>query len=319
MADKLDYQNRRSLLLRLLDYGNATKQNLVQWTGLSNTTVSDTINSMLKTGFVHTHGMQKSIGGRRSVIYSINERYGQFAGAEVSDRCVRMVLCDARGRIQSHFQVERRPQELAINLLYRSVDALLERPEATNVLAMGIGVDGDIDYPSQTVLKSDLLRWQNVPLKEIVERRIYLPVFIDNTINGQVSLRKYREGKNCPLHFMVLNERFPRKAALCIDGHTCRGRSNRCGVSDSFTALVQNAGNIAELLGLEKVWISCESETLRQQAARQRDPGSRVRVEPPDTEAAELAWGMALEAETKWFGTIYFCAQNPIFPSMSAL
>ena len=54
MADKLDYQNRRLLLLRLLDYRNATKQNLVQWTGLSNTTVSDTINAMLKTGSVHT-------------------------------------------------------------------------------------------------------------------------------------------------------------------------------------------------------------------------------------------------------------------------
>ena len=95
MSDKLDYQNRRLLLLRLLDYRNATKQNLVQWTGLSNTTVSDTINAMLKTGFVHTDGMQKSIGGRRSVIYSINGRYGQFAGIELYAQGVHMALCDA--------------------------------------------------------------------------------------------------------------------------------------------------------------------------------------------------------------------------------
>ena len=86
MVERFDLQNRRLLLLRLLDYGNATKQNLVQWTGLSNTTVSDTINAMLKTGFVRTAGMQRSIGGRRSVIYSINGEYGQFAGVRCGAR-----------------------------------------------------------------------------------------------------------------------------------------------------------------------------------------------------------------------------------------
>lgn len=103
MVERFDLQNRRLLLLRLLDYGNATKQNLVQWTGLSNTTVSDTINAMLKTGFVRTAGMQRSIGGRRSVIYSINGEYGQFAGVEVWGSGVRITLCDAPGTDQKSF------------------------------------------------------------------------------------------------------------------------------------------------------------------------------------------------------------------------
>ena len=81
--------------------GTLQSRNLVQWTGLSNTTVSDTINAMLKTGFVHTDGMQKSIGGRRSVIYSINGRYGQFAGIELYAQGVHMALCDAEGHIKN--------------------------------------------------------------------------------------------------------------------------------------------------------------------------------------------------------------------------
>lgn len=316
MADKLDYQNRRLLLLRLLDYRNATKQNLVQWTGLSNTTVSDTINAMLKTGFVHTDGMQKSIGGRRSVIYSINGRYGQFAGIELYAQGVRMALCDAEGHIEKTFHVQRLPQELPIALLYRAIDMLLEQPEASNVLALGIGIEGEIDHSTQTVLKSDTLGWQNVPLKEIVERRIYLPVFIDSAVNGQVSLRKYTEGERCPAHFMVINGQFPSKAALCIDGHLCRGQGSRCGSAAGFSALAGQAAHALHTLGLEKVWVACRCEAQMKEAERLLCPCSRADICIHLAGPEELAWGMALDAETKWFGTIYFCAQNPISPPL---
>lgn len=310
VAERSDLQNRRLLLLRLLDYGNATKQNLVQWTGLSNTTVSDTINAMLKTGFVRTAGMQRSIGGRRSVIYSINGEYGQFAGVEVWGSGVRITLCDARGQILSHFQVPRCPDELSINLLYRAIDQLLERPEAANVLAVGIGVEGQIDHPTQTVLKSGVLNWQNVPLKEIVERRIYVPVFIDSTINGQISLRKYKLGADCPAHFMILNDLFPCKAAICLDGHVCRGHANSCGTGHSFTALIQQVHDLYDLLGLERIWIACQRIGQIKEVEQMLGPIDCVPIELYLSDPNELAWGMALEAETKWFGTIYSCTKN---------
>ncbi|RVU97940.1 ROK family protein [Coriobacteriales bacterium OH1046] len=313
MTEKSDFRNRRLLLLRLLDYGNATKQNLVQWTGLSNTTVSDAINAMLSTGFVRAAGMQKSIGGRRSVIYSINGEYGQFAGVEMWSRGARITICDARGQIQSHFQVSRHPDELSINLLYRAVDMLLERPDAANILALGIGVEGRIDYPSQMVLRSDSLEWKNVPLKEIVERRIYLPVFIDSTINGQVSLRKYTQGVECPAHFMILNDRFPCKAALCLDGRICRGHANQCCAADGFPTLVQQVGNIHDLLGLDQVWVACRSESQMKEVEQMLSRSDRMPISLYLSDPAELAWGMALDAETRWFGTIYSYAKNPIY------
>lgn len=313
MGDKLDYQNRRSLLLRLLDYGNATKQNLVQWTGLSNTTVSDTINGMLKIGFVHTEGRQQSIGGRRSVIYSINADYGQFAGVEMGEQAVQMVLSDARGRRIRQLRVPRQEGELPITLLYRAVDLLLEQPEAANVLAMGIGVDGAIDYPSQTVLKSDRLGWQNVPLKEIVERRIYLPVFIDSAINGQVSLRKYTEGEKCPASFLALSEGSPGKAAVCLDGRICRGRDNLCGSAQSFSALVGHAASMADMLAVDKIWVACLDDVRTKEVKRTFRFDGPVQTALYVADPSELAWGMALEAETKWFGTVYFCTENPMF------
>ena len=316
MADKLDYQNRRLLLLRLLDCRNATKQNLVQWTGLSNTTVSDTINAMVKTGFVRTDGAQKSIGGRRSVIYSINGEYGQFAGIELYRHGVHMVLCDAEGQIKKSLSIGRPPEELPITFLYRAIDTLLEQPEATNVLAMGVGVEGEIEHSTQTVLKSDMLGWQNVPLKEVIERRSYLPVFIDNAVNGQISFRKYIEGENCPAHFAAINSQFPSKAAICIDGRLCRGKDSRCGSAANFPALVEQTAHHLQTLGLERAWVGCRNREELEEAERAARAAGGVNACAYLAALEELAWGMALDAETKWFGTIYFCSQNPISPPL---
>lgn len=306
MGERQDYyRNRRALLLRLLDSGNATKQNLVQWTSLSNTTVSDTINGMLKTGFVIKDGMQNSIGGRRSVIYSINAGYGQFAGIELTAACGRAVLCDACGRCLDSLEVARRSGEPAISLLYRTVDAVLALPFAENLLAIGVGVEGRIDYPTQTVVKSDVFAWQNVPLKELVERRVYLPVVIDSAINGQISLRKYLEGESCPPNYLVLNGGFARKATLCLDGRICRGKDNLCGTADGFFGLLDQAGGLVQTLSLEKVWVACVDPGQLQEAQARLGDDVRPLFELYVADAFELAWGLALEVETKWFGTIY--------------
>ena len=103
---------------------------------------------------------------------------------------------------EKKYEIEHGRTVLGIELGSTRIKSVLTDLE-TNVLAVGIGVEGQIAHLPQTVLKSDVLSWKNVPLKEIVERRIYVPVFIDSTINGQISLRKYTQGAQCPEHFMV--------------------------------------------------------------------------------------------------------------------
>ena len=97
VLNQLKMNNIRSVLLNMLIDRQAPKQLLVQQTGLSNTTISDSINSMLKLGLIVTCGNDKSSGGRRSVIYRINERYGQFIGIELSADELYMTITDTMG------------------------------------------------------------------------------------------------------------------------------------------------------------------------------------------------------------------------------
>ena len=116
---------------------------------------------------------------------------------------------------------------------------------------------------------------------------------------------------------MVLDERFPYKAAIYLDGHVCRGRANQCGAAVSFAALVKQVNGLWGLLGLDQVWIACQCTSQMKEVEQILGPIGRGPIEVYLSDPAELAWGMALEAETKWFGTIYSCTKNRIYPPQS--
>ena len=81
-------------------------------------------------------------------------------------------------------------------------------------------------------------------------------------------------------------------------------------------ALIHISAHALHTLGLEKVWVACRCEAQMKEAERLLCPCSSADICIHLAGPEELAWGMALDAETKWFGTIYFCAQNPISPPL---
>ncbi|WP_286680382.1 hypothetical protein [Tepidanaerobacter sp. EBM-49] len=83
MLDQLKIKNLTNILVNLFSKQRATKTQLVELTGLSNSTVSSSVNSLLKLKLLVCNGMEDSIGGRRSAIYEINKDYGQFIGVDL--------------------------------------------------------------------------------------------------------------------------------------------------------------------------------------------------------------------------------------------
>ena len=110
----------------------------------------------------------------------------------------------------------------------------------------------------------------------------------------------------------------PSKSALCIDGHLCRGQGSRCGSAADFSSLAGQAALALHTLGLEKVWVACRCEAQMKEAERLLCPAAAQTSASIWPARKSLPGGMALDAETKWFGTIYFCAQNPISPPLKA-
>lgn len=307
MLNQLKIANIKNILLCLLVEKRATKQVLGRGTGLSNTTVSDSINSLLKLGLVVPDGSGESIGGRRSTIYTINRAYGQFIGVELRADGLQYVVCDTLGEVLLADALPRRKGELPIQLLYRAIEEAHAAQAAPNPLAIGVGLQGAIDHENQIVLASEALGWQNVHLKEITERRFYIPTYIDSAVNGQIPLEHYINRPGGPPHLMVLHEGFPTKVAVCVDGSICRGARNLCGAITDINAAVQNAAQLAQSWDVARLVIRYQSPQYGQWA--QATGHSQAEIEARPSGKEDLAQGMALLAETQWFSSIYFLLQ----------
>lgn len=308
MLNQLKIFNIKRILTRLLADQKATKQELVQKTGLSNTTVSDSINSMLRLGLVLAEGSEASIGGRRSATYTMNRDYGQFIGLELHQKYAVFAVTDPQGALLAHRRLECEAEELPIHFIYRALETACALPIAPKPLALGVGLQGAIDYDEQIVLESKALGWQNVHLKEIIERRLYIPTFIDHGANGQIPLEWFASEPGCPNNLMVFCEAFPRKAGVCMAGEILRGQRNLCGSVDSFEAAMDNTPAMARCWDMARLVLkTCSPGMTERAAALQQANPQLVRALPLQEE--DPARGMALLAETLWFESIYFMLQ----------
>lgn len=66
------------------------------------------------------------------------------------------------------------------------IEALIEKAEALGspVQAIGIGVPGLVDAKGEVVVTLTNLDWDNVPLKEMIQSKVKLPVFLENDANA---------------------------------------------------------------------------------------------------------------------------------------
>ena len=117
VLDQMKRNNIKQIMLCLMTRGRATKAELVADTGLSMSTVSSCINSLLKLTLLTTDGMEDSSGGRRSTIYSMKPDYGCFIGLDVySDKIVAIAQdCQAQLLSQTVFPIT--AGEKTINVL----------------------------------------------------------------------------------------------------------------------------------------------------------------------------------------------------------
>ncbi len=73
----------------------------------------------------------------------------------------------------------------SLSCVYDLIDELLKapRPEGQRIRGIGIGAPGVTRSPDGIVEWAPSLGWRELPLKEILEERYQLPVFVENDVN----------------------------------------------------------------------------------------------------------------------------------------
>ncbi len=108
------------------------------------------------------------------------------------------------------------------------VDELLGLADAS-VVGAGIGAAGFVDATGSTVVFAPHLSWRDEPLRESLERRLSVPVVVDNDANAAaLAESRYGAGRG-ESHLVLVNLGTGIGGGIVIDGMVVRGRHGIAG------------------------------------------------------------------------------------------
>lgn len=301
--DQLKIKNLTSILLYLFSYRKATKTQLVRGTALSNSTVSASVNSLVKLGLVESDGLEESIGGRRSSIYRINKNYGRFIGVDIRENELRYAVTDCQNALIETGVCKLKSQVPAVQQLLDCLERVIAAH--TKVLGIGIGLDAQLDPAEQVVLHSGRLGWDNVHLKEVIERRFLILTYIDHRVNGAGVREGILGNMQGFANYVCFYESAPEKAALVLNGEICRGARNSIGRLTAEPALWEALPSLLNFLDVNAVCIGYRTKEYKEKMLALANRTDIKVFCFPEAEPCMEA-GMATVAQKEWFQSIYF-------------
>lgn len=192
-TNPLRHRHRLDVIASLREEGPASRADLVRRTGLSRVTISGLVGDLLdRELLVEREDSGETPGravGRRASVLTLGPAAGAVVGVDFGHAHLRVVVADLSGDVlgEGHraVDVDRSAAE-ALDEATGLIDALLEgaRVERDDVVGVGMGLPGPIDRRSGVVGSSVILPgWAGVRPAEELQRRVNLPVEVDNDAN----------------------------------------------------------------------------------------------------------------------------------------
>ena len=215
--------------------GTFTRSELIEATGLSAPTVGSLAADLIRSGVVKDLGAGPSSGGRRPSFMALNARHRFVAGIDLGPTRTRLAVADLRGdRIAERIvsTPARKGPTALLNRIAADLRALMSDADtpAQRLLVVGAGAPGAVDTETGTVsFAPNLEGWSNVPMQQILERALEVPVVVENDVNLAV-LGEHWQGaarghQTCAFVFVGTGI----GAGVLIDGELHRGHNSMAG------------------------------------------------------------------------------------------
>ncbi len=221
--------NRRIILQLIRQKHLISRAELVKLTGLAAPTVSRIVDRLVNEENLVRYGrIGESNGGRPPVILEFNPKEQHVLGIDLGATLIRGVLADLDAEIEMEVQLQsdlEQGYQTVVNQVVSVAERLLSKRglDAGKVIGLGIGVPGLLDKAKRTVAFSSAFNWYNVKLKEDLESRIGMPIFVENSTRLMALGEKtYGQGKDLR-NFIVVNAGHGIAAGTVVEGQLTNG------------------------------------------------------------------------------------------------
>ena len=197
--------NRIAVLRLIGAAGPIARKDVARQLGLSPATVTSVTRELLERGVVRVAHTAPSNGGRPAIMLELVGSAATAFGVKIAPDHLVGVRVNLDAELLERFELEF--DAAAPDSLDRLGDVLagwLGKATAhPPLLGIGLGMPGVVDGRRRSV-DSPMLGWENVPLSRILQKRLRVPVVVDNDVNTlAVSERLYGRGRDVE-HFVTV-------------------------------------------------------------------------------------------------------------------
>ena len=218
--------NQALVLGIIRDQGPIARTEIAERARLSPATVSGITGELLERGLVYEHEVGTSTGGRRPILLALNPRAGFVLGAKLTETQIVAALTDLGPEIVEQRSVplgpDHRPEAVAATLAGLVADLRAAHP-AGRILGLGLGMAGAIDRRAGTCRFSPFLGWRDVPLRDLLEARLGLPVAVENDVNTLALAEQWFGSGQGVNDFLVVTLGRGVGLGMVLDGRLYRG------------------------------------------------------------------------------------------------
>ncbi len=230
--DLMRRMNEALVLGIVHDFGPISRSDIAGQSGLSLAAISSIAGALIEQGIVIEQSRGESTGGRRPILLVINTAAALVIGVKLTREQIIVAITDLGGEL-----VEQRAQSLSSDLspatVTATLGALVDELRATHpnhrFLGLGIGMAGIVDRENGVCRYSPFLQWRDVPVRQLLEARVHMPVIVENDVNAlTLAERWFGAGAGCE-NFLVITLGVGVGMGLMLNSALYRGGRDGAG------------------------------------------------------------------------------------------
>jgi len=232
---KLIQELNRSIILKTIrHYGPISRSEIAKRNKISPTTVTAAVRKLLQQGLVCEDSVGVSSGGRRPILIRFSPESRFIVGVAITNSSIKIAETNLEAKVhkQKIFPIYNLIGKSFIAYLLKSITQFLkEYSDLKKCIGISIISPGIIDVDKGIIYENTKLKFKNIPLKEIVEKRFKLKTWLENDANAIALAEKqfgvYKKYKN--LIYITIGDGVG--AGIIVNGNIVRGN---CGGTGEF-------------------------------------------------------------------------------------
>lgn len=211
-----------------------TRKELIEYTGLSRSTITDRVDRLIEAGYIHESGVATSGGGRPPSVLDIDSASRLVLVADLGATHARVALTDLAARtIAEDFtemRIDRGPGPV-LTWVRQAFQVLLDRAgrPAEQVCGIGIDLPGSVDHKTGRVLRSFVMPgWDDHPITDVIRESFDVPILVENDAKAMALGEWWWFWRDCP-SLLLIKVSTGIGAGIVLDGRIYRGVEEAAG------------------------------------------------------------------------------------------